>query len=58
MTDDEGRPECYVTPEGVLVHIFEANESEPTPRDRRCDCRDATWGEMDDLLTLTEMWER
>lgn len=42
---------------GDTVHIFETEEGEPTPRDRKCLCGDHTWGEMDDLLTLTEMWE-
>jgi hypothetical protein len=47
---------CYVDAEVGLVHVFEVDEDAPTPRGTRCDCEQATWGEMDDLLTLTEMW--
>jgi len=39
-------------------HVFEIEEDSPTPRYRECLCGEHTWGEMDDLLMLTEMWER
>jgi hypothetical protein len=50
--------DCYDDDRGVRIHVFECEDGEVTPRDRRCACERATWGEMDDLLTLTEMWER
>ena len=49
---------CYRDDRGHLIHAFEVESDEVVPRDRKCDCGNATWGEMDDLLTLTEMWER
>lgn len=42
--------------EECLVHIFDVEDDVLTPREQRCDCGEVTWGEMDDLLTLTTMW--
>ena len=39
------------------THVFEVEDDVPTPRDRKCDCGEFTWGYMDDTLTMTEMWE-
>lgn len=40
------------------LHIFETEEIEAmTPPERRCECGSHTWGEMDDLLILNNMWE-
>ena len=39
------------------LHLYEIEEDEVVPRDRKCFCGEYTWGYMDDQLTLTEMWE-
>ena len=40
------------------LHLWEIEDDEPTPRYAYCLCGEHTWGEMDDLLMLTDMWER
>ena len=44
--------------EELTVHWFDMELKGLTPRDRKCKCCEHTWGEMGDLLTLHEMWER
>ena len=39
------------------IHLFEIEEGEVVPRNRRCLCDRYTWGWMDDQLAFTEMLE-
>lgn len=42
----------------TFVHIFHVTANWlQTPRTSTCLCGEVTWGEMDDLRTLTKMWE-
>ncbi len=51
-------PECVEDEDGQTLHVFEAEDPEgETPRSRRCVCGETTYGEMDERLTLEEMWD-
>lgn len=45
--------------DGTTIHIFVAPADwSEAPRERRCLCGETSWGEMNDLRTLTLMWDR
>lgn len=39
------------------AHYFWTEDDEPTPAYCECLCQEVTWGQMDELLQLTTMWD-
>lgn len=58
MTDDEDEPRCEPDGDPDAFHIFPVQLTWwETPAEVRCLCGAVTWGQMNDLRTLTHMWE-